>query len=152
RAQADYVQFPPGLVSHLTNVTVELWATPRAGQLWSRLFDFGPGNDTQAGTLYLSLCRGSTSLNLQRFEFGAPFVWRVDTGVATTVSNQYQYAVTWSANGGSGGGGLAQWYRDGVLEASTNTGAFNITNVNDLVLWLGRSQYPADASASADYN
>src|SRR5437870_3547215 len=48
RAQADYVQLPPGLVSHLTNVTVELWATPRAGQIWSRLFDFGPGNDTQA--------------------------------------------------------------------------------------------------------
>src|SRR5207249_7961139 len=54
RAQADYVQFPPGLVSHLTNVTIELWVAPRAGQIWSRLFDFGPGNDTQAGTFFLS--------------------------------------------------------------------------------------------------
>src|SRR5256885_1521051 len=50
RAQSDYVQFPPSLVHTLTNVTIELWATPRVGQTWSRLFDFGPGNDTQAGT------------------------------------------------------------------------------------------------------
>src|SRR6266481_9499624 len=50
RAQADYVEFPAGLVHSLTNVTIELWATPRAGQTWSRIFDFGPGNNTQAGT------------------------------------------------------------------------------------------------------
>src|ERR1051325_7447464 len=63
RSQADYVELPSGLVHTLTNVTIELWASPRAGQTWSRLFDFGPGNDTQAGNFFLSLCRGGTSLN-----------------------------------------------------------------------------------------
>jgi hypothetical protein len=95
---------------------------------------------------------GSTSLNQQRFEFGAPPVWTLDTGTATTLSNQYHHVVTWSAKGGPAGGGLAQWYRDGVLQASTDTGAMTISNVNDTVLWLGRSQYAGDASATADYN
>src|ERR1022692_657017 len=79
RATTDYVQLPSGLVPNLTNVTVELWATPRAGQTWSRVFDFGPGNNTQAGTFFLSFCQGSTSLNQQRFEYGAPVVWTVNT-------------------------------------------------------------------------
>src|SRR5438094_2136340 len=30
RAQADYIELPSGLVHSLTNVTIELWATPRA--------------------------------------------------------------------------------------------------------------------------
>ena len=152
RATTDYVQLPSGLVHNLTNVTVELWATPRAGQTWSRVFDFGPGNNTQAGTFFLSFCQGSTSLNQQRFEYGAPVVWTVNTALTTTVSNQYHYVVTWSATGGPSGGGLAQWYRDGILQASTDTGASTISNVNDTVLWLGRSQYTGDNSASADYN
>src|SRR5437667_2995597 len=151
RAQADYVQLPAELLSSLTNVSVEIWATPRAGQTWSRIFDFGTGTNT-TGTFYLSFCRGSTSLNQQRFEFGNAPTWRADTAVSTTVSNEYQYVVTWSANGGPTGGGLAQWYRDGVLITNVDTGAFNITNVMDTVLWLGRSQYTADNSATADYN
>src|SRR5207248_7560833 len=101
---------------------------------------------------FLSLCRGSTSLNQQRFEFGSPSVWRVDTAVASVAGNQYHYVVTWSASAGGSGTGLAQWYRDGVLQGSANTGAMAIGNVNDTVLWLARSQYPGDASASADYN
>jgi hypothetical protein len=152
RSQADYVELPAGLVHSLTNVTIELWAIPRAGQIWSRIFDFGPGNDTQAGTFFLSFCRGSTSLNQQRFEFGAPTAWTFDTGAATTAGTQYHYVVTWSATGGVNGGGLAQWYRDGVLQGGIDTGAMTIANVNDTVMWLGRSQYPADASATADYN
>jgi len=60
RAQADYVQFPANLVDTLTNASIELWATPRAGQNWSRLFDFGPGNDTQAGTFFHSFCIDSS--------------------------------------------------------------------------------------------
>lgn len=152
RTTTDYVQFPSGLVHSLTNMTIELWATPNAGETWSRLFDFGPGNNTQAGTFYLSLCRGSTALNQQRFEYNAPATWTVDTGLATTAGTQYQYVVIWSATGGANGGGLAEWYRNGALAGSVNTGTVNITNVNDTVLWLGRSQYTADSSASATYN
>src|ERR1041385_9224736 len=150
RAEADYVQFPSGLIHNFTNVTVELWATPRAGQTWSRVFDFGQGNGT-AGDFYLSFCRGSTSLAQQRMEFDPTPLWRVDTAQATTVSNQYHYVVTWSATGGPSGGGLAAWYRDGVLIGSTDTRVSYVHNVNDTVMGLGRSQVGADNSATADY-
>lgn len=152
RAQVDYAQFPGGLVSSLTNVTVEVWATPRAGQTWSRIFDFGLGNGSGANDFYLSFCRGSTSLNQQRMEHDPAPKWRVETSLTTTANNQYHYVVTWSATGGPNGGGLARWYRDGVLAGSIDTGTHVVSNVNDSVLWLGRSQFTGDSSASADYN
>src|SRR5437660_10711018 len=136
RSQADYVQLPGELLNGLTNVSVEVWATPRAAQSWARIFDFGTGTNT-TGTFYLSFCRGA-SLNLQRFEFGSVPTWRADTGLNTTVSNEYHYVVTWSASGSPSGGGLAQWYRDGVSMTNVDTGAYNVTNVMDTVLWLGR--------------
>ena len=151
RTTTDYVQFPSGLVHNLTNVTIELWATPNAAQNWSRVFDFGPGNDTQANNFFLSFCRG-TALNQQRLEFGAPAAWTLDTGLATTTGVKYHYVATWSPTGGPNGGGLAQWYRNAVLAGSIDTGASTIANVNDAVLWLGRSQYPADSTAGADYD
>src|ERR1017187_919235 len=88
RATSDYVQLPAGLVHPLMNVTIELWATPNAVQNWARLFDFGPGNDTQAGTFFLSLCLGA-SLNQQRFEYNSPATWTVDSALATTTGTQY---------------------------------------------------------------
>ena len=104
-ATADYIQMPSGLVSSLTNVTIEVWATPRAALNWSRVFDFGPGTGaSQANDFFLSFCIG-TSLNQQRMEFGAPAIWTFDTGLATTVSNQYHYVATWSKTGGPAGGG-----------------------------------------------
>ena len=151
RATSDYVQLPAGLVHNLTNVTIEVWATPNAAQNWARVFDFGPGNDTQANNFFLSFCRG-TALNQQRLEYGAPSVWFLDTGLATTVSNKFHYVTTWSAAGGPGGGGLAQWFRNGVLAGAIDTGTARITNVNDTVLWLGRSQYPGDSTTSAEYD
>jgi glucose/arabinose dehydrogenase/mono/diheme cytochrome c family protein len=151
-AQTDFVQLPGGLVSSLTNVTIEVWATPRAVQNWARIFDFGPGNGTvQANDFYLSFCRG-TSLAQQRLEHDPSPYWRVDTDLPTTVSNQYHYVVVWSKTGGPNGGGYAAWYRDGVLAGSVDTGNRTITNVNDAVMWLGRSQFTSDNTASADYN
>jgi uncharacterized repeat protein (TIGR03806 family) len=149
---ADFMQMPSNLVSRLTNVSVEVWATPRAVQNWARIFDFGPGNGTvQANDFYLSFCIGTT-LDQQRMEHDPTPVWRVDTALPTVVSNQYHYVVTWSKTGGPSGGGLAAWYRDGVLAGSTDTGSRVVTNVADAVMFLGRSQFTSDNNASVDYN
>ncbi|MEY4916498.1 MAG: hypothetical protein RL616_411 [Verrucomicrobiota bacterium] len=151
-ATVDFMQMPSNMIHSLTNVTMEIWATPRAVQNWSRIFDFGPGNGTvQANDFYLSFCIG-TSLNQQRMEHDPAPAWRVDTGLATTANTQYHYVVTWSKTGGPSGGGFAAWYRDGVLAGSVDTGARSVTNVNDTVMWLGRSQFTGDNVASADYN
>src|SRR5262249_34694777 len=57
RTNADYVQFPAGLLHSggiTSNVTIEVWAKPLSFQNWSRVFDFGPGNNTQANNFFLS--------------------------------------------------------------------------------------------------
>lgn len=98
---SDFIQMPSGMVSSLTNVTIEVWATPRSAQNWSRIFDFGPNvGGGAARDFYLSFCIG-TSLNAQRLEHDPTPNFRVDTALATTVSNQYHYVVTWSKTGGA---------------------------------------------------
>jgi len=151
RDTADYLEFPAGLLDGLSSVTVEIWATPHSAQNWSRLFDFGAGDGSTAGTFFLSLTRG-TSLDLQRLEFGAPAEFTINTAIPTAPGQQYHYVVTWGATNGAGGSGRLEWYRDGVLMGGVDTGATTISSVNDSVLWLGRSQYAADATANADFN
>jgi mono/diheme cytochrome c family protein len=153
RSTADYIQFPSGLLhtAGLSNVTMEVWAKPLSFQNWGRVFDFGPGNDTQAGNFYLAFSRDITA-NSQRYEYGAPAAWTLDTALPTSAGTQFHYVATWSATGGPSGGGRAQWFRNGVLAGTQDTGAASISNVNDAVLWLGRSQYPADSTANAEYD
>lgn len=149
---SDYLNMPSGLVSGLTNVTIEVWATPRQFRTWSRVFDFGPAQGGGAANdFYLSFCRDA-SLNQQRLEHDPAPQWRIETALSTTASNQYHYVVTWSKTGGPNGGGLAAWYRDGVLAGSTDTGTRSVANVNDTTLWLGRSHFTSDQAAFADYN
>jgi glucose/arabinose dehydrogenase/mono/diheme cytochrome c family protein len=152
RSTADYMRLPSGLVNDLTNVTIEVWARPITGQTWSRIFDFGPGNGTGTGDFYLSFCRGAGTLNEQRMEHDPAPIWRTDTAISTTASNQYHYVATWSKTGGANGGGRAAWYRNGVLISAVDTGNAWVANVNDTVLWLGRSQFASDNTANADYN
>ena len=71
----------------------------------------------------------------------APAIWTLDTGLATTVSNQYHYVATWSRDWRRQRRRNARWYRNAVLIGSIDTGTSTIANVNDTVLWLGRSQY-----------
>ena len=148
----DFMQMPSNLIDSLTNVSIEVWASPRSAQNWSRIFDFGPGTGAGAANdYYLSFCRG-TSLALQRMEHDPSPAWSVDTGLATTANTQYHYVAVWSKTGGPSGGGFAAWYRNGVLAAGVDTGARSVTNVDDTVMWLGRSQFTGDNIANADYN
>jgi hypothetical protein len=77
-------------------------------------------------------------------------VFTVDTGLPTFAGQQHHYVATWAATGGAGGSGRAQWYRDGTLAGGVDVAAATLANVDDSVLWLGRSQYP-DNTANADF-
>lgn len=88
-AVSAYVDLPNGIISSKTNLTVEIWATPRSFQSFQRLLDFGrvaqagdglgaageitgnattaPGTTQASDSLTLTLSRGA-SLNEQRFE------------------------------------------------------------------------------------
>jgi hypothetical protein len=65
-----YVNLPNGLISGLTDATVEAWVTWNGGAPWQRIFDFGntaSGEDgeTGAGTSYLFLT-ASSGVNVDR--------------------------------------------------------------------------------------
>lgn len=146
KATSDYVSFPPDLLSGLTDVTVETWATPMSAMNWSRIWDFGSGVDS-VNTWFLSFTR-AVNLNQQRQEF---IPYTIDTALTTTPNQQYHYVGIWSATGGTGGGGRMAWYRDGILAGEVDTGATTVAAVNDAAFWMGRSSYP-DATADAFFN
>jgi hypothetical protein len=144
RGSADYVEFPGGLLEGLDEVTIEVWATPHSFPNWGRIFSFGSGGGTSNG-FFLSWSRGGNG-NTQRLEF-EPLDGLVDTNEPTDVDTEYHYAVTWDAEG-------LRWFRDGELMGDYEDRAFDFKpdDVEDDVMWLGRSQWAADAIGNATYN
>ncbi len=60
---SDYVELAEGLISGLTDGTIETWATQHTVKNWSRIFDFGKG--TNEDYIMMSWTRG-TDINLDR--------------------------------------------------------------------------------------
>lgn len=144
RASADYVALPARRFDGLTNMSIEIWATPNAPQNWSRVFDIGDGV-TPATSFFLSFTRGN-DLNLQRLEF-IPSGPAADSALNTATGTPYHYVVTWDEAAGT-----CSWYRDGELVTGFALNGQTLANVPDEVFWLGRSHYGGDGTASAGYN
>ena len=135
-----YVEFPPDLVSNLTSITMEIWATDTGSSGWARLYDFGTssgGPGSQGGGLtymYLSLPTAGGSLR-SAYNAGAG-EQLVDVGRPPLGQAAH---IVWTSDGPSKTGKL---FVNGLL-AGVNT---NLTitpasighTFND---WLGRSQY-----------
>ncbi len=128
--------------------TVELWTTENQPESWSRIFDFG----TTAGgpsNLLWSWTQGTNnpsviSPNSQNFN-AATF----------TPGTEYHIALVVTPNGT---GSNLSWYQytdNGTLVASgtdpNNPVAWNISQLTQTNMWLGRSEY-GDADANASYN
>ncbi|MCX8157224.1 MAG: DUF2341 domain-containing protein [Verrucomicrobiae bacterium] len=139
---AAHVALPAGLLSGLTNVTVEAWVYWTGGGNWQRIFDFGTSTGT-AGRHYFQL---TPNANGQRLRFvvstngnasgaerivEAPSLLPMNQWVHVAVSYNYEARVaTLYLNG----------QRVGYGVADIPLSAIEHTNV-----WLGRSQYAADA-------
>lgn len=150
-----YIDLPNGLLSTLTNVTVEAWVTWNGLGNWARIFDFG--NSTT----------GETSPS-QAIGTGLNYMFLTPNGAG---SGRARFAITDSNNGGerpilndaesfpvgeqahiavSYGGGLARMFVNGRLAAS---GALQVplSALQDVNNWLGRSQW-ADPMFGGSYN
>lgn len=143
RDTADYVSFPSRRLDGLSNLTIEVWATPNAAQNWGRVIDIGDGVTPDTSFL-LSFSQGA-DLNLQRLEFKP--AGTADSALPTTAGVQHHYVVTWDQ-----GAGTCSWYRDGGLVNSFPLGSQMLANVPNTAFWLGRSHYPADNTAGASFN
>lgn len=164
-ATAPYIDLPNGLISSLTSTTIEGWVTPTGTQAWGRVFDFGdslgeelnaPGGGGEGKDYFLLSFNRGTELNTQRIEIrnenpAGGGVTTIDSNAMQVIGEQFHFAVTFEAGAGAGGSNLITQYRDGAVLSSGET-PINLSDINDVNNWLGRSNWTGDANAQADFN
>jgi hypothetical protein len=148
-----YVDLPNGLLSSLTNATLEGWVTWGGGAAWQRVFDFGdsnaasPENNPASGKTYLFLTpRSGFNTILIGFSLGG-----VSQELDVAASGQAQQALTQFVAVVNDTGNKIQLYVDGVF-ASEQTWTGQLSTINDVNAWLGRSQYSNDSELSGVYH
>jgi hypothetical protein len=146
----EYVSWPPGLISHLTNATFELWLTWNGGGNWQRILDFGsndagiPGDQGGVGTTYLMLSpSGSGTLRAALTTSGGASESTVVGSGPLRSGGITHIAVVVDQTAGS-----LSLYLDGALEDSAPL-TESLENLEDVNNWMGRSQYRADPELSA---
>ncbi len=156
---AAYVDLPNHLLSPLTDVTIEGWATINSAQGWGRLFDFGngqlgellaPGGDAQGTNYFILSGQIGTDQNVKRLEYnnGGPVMDIQDPAVQ---GQRFHYAVVYDSKGNGGLSPKLSYYKNGVLisEATTSRPLSAVDDVNN---WLGRSNWTADANLDGGFD
>jgi hypothetical protein len=170
-ATGPYVDLPNGLVSGLSasgggsgRLTVEGWVQVTGTRTWPRLFDFGsttsgeiagPGGSGN-GANYFMLAQvqtyrdwGQCEVNNNGYNGGPNASSYRAFGLANASGGTYglsYYAVTWDEATGE-----LVVYENG-LEAARFTTAAKFNHVNDVNVWLGRSNWLADDNLQGDYD
>ena len=138
----QYLDLPNGLLSSLTNATLEAWVTwtGSAGGMWQRVFDFGsstmPEGQAGDGNKYLFLstvnfraCYTSATPRAEIF---------TDSGVAFPTNAVAHVAVVVNSTTQS----LALYLKGESVGSIPLT--LPLSAINDVNNWVGRSQYAAD--------
>ncbi|MGD0381976.1 MAG: autotransporter-associated beta strand repeat-containing protein [Thermoguttaceae bacterium] len=152
---SDYIRLGTNLLPK-TNVPVaiELWATPKSLQNWSRIFDFGA--DTSAN-LFMSWTQGTTqSTDRVEWKNNGTTSTSDNTNQPYNLNTEYHIVMVLTPLGDSTT--EVKWYS--ATSASPNLGSargsfvttINLTNFTDSEDNLGRSFYSSDNTANASYN
>lgn len=137
----QYVDLPNGIISKLTNATIEAYVTwsGSAGKDWQRVFDFGTTTAGEDG-----LGNGAQYLFLSARKFRACFNTETPKAEIFTESSAplpstpVQVAVVVNNAGKS-----LSLYLDGDYQGGTVLSQ-PLSDIDDVNNWLGRSQYQAD--------
>jgi hypothetical protein len=155
RMTDQYVDLPNGLVSGLESATLEAWLTWYGGPEWQRIFDFGDDQtgveDAQgSGATYLFLTPritddGGRLVRVAYQRSGYPEI-QLDATRTFPSGTLTHVAVTFD-----GASSIWALYLDGGLENSTTVTSvpLQLSAIDDLNDWLGRSQYAADPELGA---
>ena len=176
---AAYLDLTNGILSSLTNLTLEIWATPLSGQAWERLFSFGqmsgsgdglgaagewtgapgtpaPGVTTAVSELGLALAESGASLATEGLiAVSGSVASSTNLSVSTAAGTRHYYAITFQDGVGAYGanGGRITCYRDDDGNpASVLDVNYHLRNLTDVNAWLGRSQYSTNAMANIEYS
>jgi hypothetical protein len=148
-----YVDLPNKLVSVLTDATFEAWITWGGGNNFQRVFDFGdsdnapPEDNPRYGKTYLFVSPKTSTAGVT-FGYslngsGAELLVSGTTAMPQALSQVMAVA--------DATGDTLTLYMDGVLVGKQAwTGA--LSSINDVNVWLGRSQYNGDAELTATYH
>ena len=129
--------------------TIELWVTENQIESWSRIFDFG---STAGGVsnLFWSFTFGTSNPSQVDNNYPAQ---GFDAAGTLTVGTEYHMALVITP---SGNNAIVTWYQmdlagNVIGTASTTVNGWNISDINQVNMWLGRSEYgDNDANASWD--
>ena len=161
-ASAGYMDLPNGMISSLTAVTFEGWVTiDSTDQAWARLFDFGTTSEGEhtgpggggSGVNYLYLSAAvNANYNSHRFEMSAGVSDDIftDAGTPTVVGEEYHFLVTVENDGE--GGMIGRWWKNGVQIVFGDTADVELSAVQDVNNWLGRSNWTGDANLNGQFN
>jgi hypothetical protein len=142
-----YVDLPNGLLSSLTNATLESWVTWGGGAAWQRVFDFGdstnatPENNPALGNTYLMFTpRSGAGVATAGFSLvGNASGQEQDVAAAAALPTTLTHVVVVAAASDS----KLRLYIDGKKIGETAWSG-PLSDINDVNAWLGRSQYTAD--------
>jgi hypothetical protein len=150
-----YVDLPNGLLSSLSNATLEAWVTWGGGSNWQRIFDFGdstyvpPENNPQNGKSYLYLTPknvdgvvvagfstdGNSSGQETKAVAAAPL--SLELSHVAVVADDKNDKLRIYVNGS---------------KVAEQTWPGTLASINDVNVWLGRSQYDGDPELSAVFH
>jgi hypothetical protein len=144
----QYVNLEPGMISALTDATFEVWTTWSGGGQWQRLFDFGSntvGAGMQGtGETYLFLTPSSTPSGTRTlraiFTIDGTTGETVAAGPAALPSGAISHvAVVFDDTNDT-----LSLYLNGVSVASETGFTGQLSTLDDMNVWLGRSNYSQD--------
>jgi len=161
---APYVDLPNGLLTaNSTNnggsgqVTLETWVKVTGNRNWSRIFDFGsvsfnelpgPGGSGNGERYIMLSAQIGTDVNNVRFEMtgasGLPGAFTRD--FANGFNQDQHFVMTWDEASGT-----LQMFRNGVLQ-TTVSAPVAFTNVQDVNVWLGRSNWTGDDNMEGEFD
>ncbi|MBN2506877.1 MAG: cadherin-like domain-containing protein [Verrucomicrobia bacterium] len=140
----SYVDLPNGLIHVLTNMTIETWVrfVPIAGN-WMRVWDFGSSTGGEgvsgSGSSYVFLCPRTGGSGGSRFALRDGSTETV-VADATQLPNAMTHVVVTYHTGVN----TCRMYLNGAMVA-TRTAPTPLSVINDVNMWIGRSQWGGDA-------
>jgi len=165
-ATQGYIDLPNGLFStNSTNsggsgqVTLEAFARVTGNRNWSRIFDFGssgfqeitgPGGSGNGERYIMLSAQVGGDVNSLRFEMtgaaGFPNGQNFTLDFPTTFNQDVHFVMTWDEATGD-----IRMYQNGLLAAQATRTA-TMTNIQDVNVWLGRSNWTADDNMQGEFD